>query len=345
MKRILLFLFLLGWGVQLGLAQQPQLKDERYIIVWDITHSMKGLGSIPSPDIWDAVVEQIHNCVDAIVDERTEIVILAYQDIYQDKAYRWLWRENATREGKAKLLKEVDATSDRIGTDPKTWTHTNLYAPLNYAIREVCNPDRINYLIFMTDGVHNSLNNSMEDLRGLLANWCQLTRDSNTRSCFVALTALAYNKDLVQQLRDVCFKVVGPDTELDEIRQVIPATPSITINVRDDYNKPKRISLCVKGGNGLLPVGYKLHATVSENEYYTLDEVVTVGADNTLQLTPRFFLPKESIPEIESELYQNLTLRPAEGMNEKYENVVFYEVPISVALINKYEKTVNIYVK
>lgn len=343
MKRILLFLFLLGWGVQLGFAQQPQLKDERYIIVWDVTHSMKGLGSTKCPNIWNSVVEQIHEYVDEnnITDERTEIVILAYQD----EAYRWLWRENATTEGRAKLLKEVDATSDRIGTDPKNWTRTNLYAPLDYAIHKVCKPDRINYLIFMTDGVHNSLNNSMEDLRGLLANWCQLTRDSNTRSCFVALTALAYNKDLVQQLRDVCFQVVGPGTTLNEIRQVIPATQSITINVRDDYNKPKRVSLRVKGGNGLLPVGYKLHATVSENEYYTLDEVVTVGADNTLQLTPRFFLPKESIPEIESELYQNLTLRPAEGMNEKNENVVFYEVPISVALINKYEKTVNIYVK
>lgn len=339
MKRILLFLFLLGWGVQLGLAQQPQLKDERYIFVWDITHSMKGLGSTPGPDIWNPVVEQMSQSIDAITDERTEIVVLAYQD----KAYRWLWRENATSAGKKQLLNEIEATWERIKEEE--WTRTNLYAPLDYAIHEVCKPDRINYLIFMTDGVHNSLNNSMEDLRGLLANWCQLTRDSNTHSCFVALTALAYNKDLVQLLRDVCFKDIGPGTKLNEIRQVIPATQSITINVRDDYNKPKRVSLRVKGGNGLLPVGYKLHATVSENEYYTLDEVVTVGADNTLQLTPRFFLPKEGIPEIESELYQNLTLRPAEGMNEKYENVVFYEVPISVALINKYEKTVNIYVK
>lgn len=341
MKRILLFLFLLGWGVQLGLAQQPQLKDERYIIVWDITHSMKGLGSIPSPDIWDAVVEQIHNCVDAIVDERTEIVILAYQD----EPYRWLWRENATREGKAKLLKEVDATSDRIGTDPKTWTHTNLYAPLNYAIREVCNPDRINYLIFMTDGVHNSPKNSMNDLQGLIEQWCDLAEQSNTYACYVALTATANNEELTGLLIENCFRPIST-TDLSKIRQVTPATNAITINVRDDYNKSKRVSLRVKGGNGLLPVGYKLHATVSENEYYTLDEVVTVGADNTVQISPRFKVSKAEVPAFEGEMYQTLMLRPEKEMSAgDYQYVIYYEAPISVTLINKPEKTVNIYVK
>lgn len=339
MKRILLFLFLLGWGVQLGFAQQPQLKDERYIFVWDITHSMKGLGSTPGPDIWNPVVEQMSQSVDAITDERTEIVVLAYQD----EAYRWLWRENATAAGKKQLLNEIEATWERIKEEE--WTRTNLYAPLNYAIREVCNPDRINYLIFMTDGVHNSKKNSMDDMRRLIGQWCDLAEQSNTYACYVALTATANNEELTGLLIENCFRPINT-TDLSKIRQVTPATNAITINVRDDYNKPKRVSLRVKGGNGLLPVGYKLHATVSENEYYTLDEVVTVGTDNTVQISPRFKVSKAEVPAFEGEMYQTLMLRPEKEMSAgDYQYVIYYEAPISVTLINKPEKTVNIYVK
>lgn len=339
MKRITLLLLLLSCAVQLTFAQQSVLKDERYILVWDITHSMKGLGANPGPDIWNQVVDQMTQCINAITDERTEIVVLAYQD----SAYRWLWSQPATPAGKKSLLAEIEATWKRI--ENEDWTRTNLYAPLDYAIREVCQPDRINYLLFMTDGIHNSRVNSMEELKRLIDEWCDLTEASNTYACYVALTATANNQELTGLLIEHCFRPIQT-LDFGNIRQVTSATTAITINVRDDYNKPKRITLKVKGGDGRLPAGYKLHAKVDENDLYTLDEVVTVAADNTVQVTPHFKMPKSEVPAFEHEIKHTLTLTSAEGMDQgSYQYVIYYEAPIEVTLINKPEKTVNIYVK
>ena len=89
--------FLLGFVIlmlSIGLRAQGQFKDVRQTYLWDVTLSMKGYNG--APDIYDQVVDVMIKDIRSITDERTEIVVVPFQDT----KYCEVWRESATPEGK-----------------------------------------------------------------------------------------------------------------------------------------------------------------------------------------------------------------------------------------------------
>ena len=87
MKRILSGLAVVLFA--LSLNAQGQFKDVRQTYLWDVTLSMKGYNG--APDIYSKVVEVMVKDIQSITNERTEIVVIPFQDTQYDQ----VWREYA----------------------------------------------------------------------------------------------------------------------------------------------------------------------------------------------------------------------------------------------------------
>ena len=99
MKRILLgFVILL---LSLSLQAQGQFKDVRQTYLWDVTLSMKGYNG--APNIYEKVVDVMVKDIQSITNERTEIVVIPFQDT----KYCDVWRAFATEEGKADIIRHI----------------------------------------------------------------------------------------------------------------------------------------------------------------------------------------------------------------------------------------------
>ena len=71
---------------------QKYAKDIRQTYLWDVTLSMKGFGG--APDIYDAVVDVMIKDIESISNERTEIVVVPFQntkycDVWKEKDLKW----------------------------------------------------------------------------------------------------------------------------------------------------------------------------------------------------------------------------------------------------------------
>lgn len=114
---------------------------ERRVFYVDCTYSMISLG------IFDKVKEDVKNAIDAIDDERTEIVVVPFSDgkpihALPDPA----WKDFATYSGKLRLKKKIDGmTSD-------THTMTNHYVALNDFFTNWDNDERTTFFYLITDG-------------------------------------------------------------------------------------------------------------------------------------------------------------------------------------------------
>ena len=84
----------------LGAFAQGQFKDVRQTYLWDVTLSMKGFNG--APDIYDKVVDVMIKDIQSISNERTEIVVIPFQDKELD-----VWRAYATPAGKATITKRI----------------------------------------------------------------------------------------------------------------------------------------------------------------------------------------------------------------------------------------------
>lgn len=338
MKRFYLLLLVLIC-VCAAQARTQNFKDIRQTYLWDVTLSMKGYKG--APNIYDKVVDVMVRDINNIDNERTEIVVIPFQNT----KYCEVWREYATPDGKSKIIKNIK------GYNKKDTTNTNISAPLQYVIDEIFSSDKIDIMKLMTDG-NDNVNPSR--LKSILDNWCEIAKAKDAYGYYILLTDAAKNGDLSLELRGICnFEEVDASQNLDGIAEIIQETSSfvegVPLNIRDEYNKPKRLEFIQYMGDEA-PEGFKIHFKTRPNPYVEIDEVAEMRSDNTLEIHPRFKMSQDelmkTLPTEGVNADAILDYQPTEDMESgKFAFTRLMDDQCPILLINKPEKTVQIYVK
>lgn len=335
--------FFLGFAtlcLSVSLYAQGQFKDVRQTYLWDVTLSMKGFNG--APDIYDKVVDVMVKDIQSITNERTEIVVVPFQD----SKYCAVWREYATPAGKTAIIDHIQKYKNG------NITNTNISAPLQYTIDEIFTIDKIDILKLMTDGSDNV---NPARLHSIFDQWCEIAKAKDAYGYYILLTDAAKNGDLSLVLKGICnFEEIDASKMLDgiaEIRQINNAwKEGILINIRDEYNKPKRLTFNVYSGDGTIPAGFKIHFKTLPNEYIEIDEVAEMDADNSLEIHPKFKKSQQTLMEelpteyVFSDIVVEYESTP-EMASGKFAFTRLVDKESAVMLENKPVKTVKIYVK
>ena len=337
MYKIPFFLFLTCNLCLSAFAQNRIAKDFRQVYLWDVTLSMKGFNN--HPDIYDKVVDAIVKDIKTISNERTEIVVIPFQD----SPYCEIWQEKATEQGKENLIRKIKSY------DNKQVTKTCISAPLKYAIEHIFSTDRIDVMKLMTDGDDN-VNKS--ELKKILNNWCAFSQKKDVYGYYILLTdAAKKDQELMFQLEAICnFEVIDLENQIDKLGQIVqlnaPFSESgIVINVRDEYNKPLKLHFASYGNT--IPQGYRLHFTTNENPYITINEESEVEEDGTFTIHPQF---KQSLNQLREQMpeYVNglqLDFEPCNKEEATYSLTRLLDHSAPLKLYNKPEKAVRISIK
>lgn len=327
-------------GMTQKATAQNHAKDIRQTYLWDVTLSMKGYNN--APKIYDKVVDVLVKDINRIDNERTEIVVIPFQD----NAHCEVWREPATPEGKRNIIEKIKAY------DNGKVTNTNISAPLQYVISDVFSTDKIDILKLMTDGEDNV---NPQRLHDVLDHWCEIAKEKDAYGYYILLTDAAKKGEISLQLQGICnFEEVdvtdGNYTGIAEIVQETPAfTEGIPINIRDEYNRPKRLEFVQYMGKEV-PVGFEIHFKTEPNPYIEVDEVATIRQDNSVEIHPHFLQTQDSLihflPTDHPLSVATLHYEPTAAMQSgKFAFTRLTSNQCPILLINKPEKTVRIYVK
>lgn len=319
---------------------QGNFKDVRQTYLWDVTLSMKGYNGVP--DIYEKVVDVMVKDIESIKNDRTEIVVIPFQNT----KYCEVWKEMATPDGKKAIISKIKSYNN----DKKT--RTCISEPLQYSIDSIFSADKIDIMKLMTDGNDNVNPNKLHDI---LSSWCEIAKIKDVYGYYILLTNDAKNGDLSLELRGVCnFEEVDvTDGNFDGIAQIIQETPSfaegISINIRDEYNKPKRLEFSQYMGD-TAPTGFKVRFKTKPNPYIEIDTVAEMQSDNSMTIHPRFLESQEQLIQNlpKDDPYSDIILeyKPAEDMHSgKFKFTRLMDGQCNISLINKPEKTVRIYVK
>lgn len=324
MKRfvLLLVVFLCLDLIGFSQMQSRHFKDERRTYLWDVTLSMKGYNG--APDIYDTVVDALIKDIQQISNPRTEIVVIPFQD----SPYCEIWRANATPDGKRDLIRKIKEYSN------DTITNTNIALPLKYVMDNVFTEDRIDVLKLMTDGKTQT----RDQLDRVLNGWCDVAQAKDAYGFYIILTSAAWDECVVKKLNDICRFEAITGTKIDEIVSIFPVE-SVSLNLRDDFNKPLTIKLTPNDGSSI-PDNFKLHVRCEENPYVAIDEWATV-ADNRITIQPRFL-------KSQAELLKTVRQNPTEVFRLQLEsNAELFPLTrllsdvVYLELINKPEKTLK----
>lgn len=332
MRRLSFFILAITF-CSVELFAQSNFKDIRITYLWDVTLSMKGFGG--APNIYDQVRDAIIADIEQISDERTEIVVIPFQNT----EYCEVWRDYATSKGKTNMVGKIKSYNN----DQKT--NTNISAPLNYALDHIFSADKIDVMKLMTDGKDNV---NPDKLYSTLYNWCRQAEEKDLYGYYVLLTDAAVDEKLEIILKEVCRFDAISGTKINEIVSLMPDN-CISLNVKDDYNKPKTMQFAVKGTTQKVPSGFKVHIEAEENPYFELNEDVVLSETNTISFTPKFKLSQDSVRALlptTSNARFMLSVEPAEGMEEApYSMTRILKSDSYLEFINRIEKTLNFYVE
>lgn len=339
MNKKVLLVFIALYDIALVFAQ-GNFKDVRQTYLWDVTLSMKGYNK--APDIYDKVVDVMIKDIQSIDNERTEIVIIPFQDT----RYCEVWTEIATPAGKKSLINKIKSYNNT------KVTHTNISAPLLYAIDSVFSTDKIDIMKLMTDGNDNI---NPQKIHDILDHWCDIAKRKDVYGYYILLTDAAKNGALSMQLRGICnFEEVDVTSgNFSGIADIIQETPAfaegIAISVRDEYNKEKRLEFIQYMGNNA-PVGFQVHFKTRPNPYIQIDEVAEMQSDNSMVIHPKFLVPQDTLMRILpiDNSYDDIIMdySPTADMQVgRFQFTRLTDDSCKICLINKPEKTVRIYVK
>jgi len=331
--RWLLSAVLFAVSCQLPLFGQSFGKDIRQTYLWDVTLSMKGYQG--APDIYDTVRDQLVEDIERIDDDRTEIVVMPFQDTkYCEK-----WTAVATPAGKKELVAKIKAyNNEKI-------TNTNLGAPLEYVIDNVLSADKLDIVKIMTDGACSGKYQNLFEKQ--LDRWCGVANEKVAFGLYITLTSEAKTDFVVRRLNNICRMNVVDVTGksgIDIFVVVMVPQEHVTLNVKDDYDKAITLQVFAYG-NGAIPDGYKLRVS-ADNEYMSVDEVAEIEGGR-LSVTPHWKKTRGELHQILSDDHPTTILLQYEDvMNPAPDDpiVVLSSERTLVDMINKTEKTLKFHV-
>ena len=316
-----------------GTLLAQQVKDVRLTYLWDVTLSMKGYNG--SPDIYEKVVNAMSKDIDAVTNERTEIVVVPFQDTEKLDE----WRYPATPEGKSALIKRIkDYKNDKV-------TNTNISAPILHSIDKIFSTDRIDIMKLMTDGDDNV---DKKKLERVLDSWCKMAKEKDVFGYYIMLTDAARKGEVLIQEKEICRFETIHGIDIDAIVSLKPQK-SVAHNLRDGFGNDVVVKFSPNDGAGRIPEGFKVLVRSEDNPYLDVNAVVDLDADYTVRFKPEFKMSqdelKDSLPVDRNESI-SLKFIPAVGMDKSpYSLIRILDVPVNMILVNKPEKTMRLYVR
>ncbi|MDE5418470.1 VWA domain-containing protein [Labilibaculum sp. DW002] len=319
------FVFILLFFINITQVKSQNFKDERRVYLLDCTLSMFGFGGCP--EIFEEVRAGLIEAIQTIDDERTEIIILPFQDEVLD-----VWKQDATASGKKILIDKIRS----IKKKNLDITRTNICAAWEKAL-ELLNSERRNYIFLLTDGEQNSKKNTKDCLYSHIENWCSQARQRDAFAFYVMLTEAANDpklKAIINSCNRIEF-VEGTDIDIIELR---PSSTSIPINVREQ--KYSASLPFVSNHIDKLPSGFKIKLQLEDNPYFSLTDIDCSKINNgvvNFSLNPKIL--DDEILRMPLEF--NIPLKIIID-NNKFPRIFSTPSQINVLLKNKREKVLTI---
>ena len=333
MKLRIIYLFCCAYlMVTVSLAQQSRFKNERRIYLWDVTLSMKGEGSQPTPNIYDKVVDALQKDINSINDEQTEILVLPFQTSILD-----CWKTLATSTGKKSLIDKIKGFNDN------NLTKTNIALPMEKVMTTWIKPDKRNVLILLTDGIQNAT--PKQELIEQIQKWCRIAEKNDAHAFYVMLTQFAQDEELIKVIDETCRMskiVIDDDFDINFV-ELLPQS-NYKYNIKDDAGKKLSLQIEYKK-NIKIPEDLEVLCYCEPNPYVDINQTATIK-NNLLEIAMK-----------QKQCYDSLKVRLPQNVNEqimvhfemkepeKHPKVQLLNDECTLELINKPEKTLKVYVK
>ncbi len=188
MKKIVTLIFLLQI-LNVSLAQ-TKFKDNKNIYLLDITLSMFGYNG--APDIFDDVRKELITSIESISNPNTEIVVVTFQDKIVNT-----WTAYATKEGKSNVIHHLN----RIDEEQLKPTFTNIYSAWKKGC-ELVDPEKLNVIYLLTDGVQNTSNPSKTKLYDEIRSWGKFSHEKDYYAFLVELVENAKDEELRKVVKE-----------------------------------------------------------------------------------------------------------------------------------------------
>jgi hypothetical protein len=167
--------------------QESRFKDTRNIYLLDVTLSMWGK-SPGAKNIFNEVRSELINVINATANERTEIVVVPFQDRIIDT-----WEFKATKNGKEKIIEKLNA----INAENVPKQNTNIHGAWQKG-KNLINPSKLNVVFLLTDGEHSVKHTSKETLYREVSDWSKFASKNDYYAFLVELTDQAKDEKLRQ---------------------------------------------------------------------------------------------------------------------------------------------------
>ncbi|MBI9056983.1 MAG: VWA domain-containing protein [Labilibaculum sp.] len=319
------FIFILLFFINITQVKTQNFKEEQRVFLFDCTLSMFGYGD--SPDIFESVRTSLIDAIQSVDDERTQIVVLPFQDKVLD-----VWQQDATVSGKKQIIDKIRS----IKKANLKVTRTNICSAWEKAL-ELLNSERRNYIFLLTDGEQNSKKNTKDCLYSHIENWCSQAKQKDAFAFYVMLTEAANDarlKGIINSCNRIEF-VEGTDIDIIELR---PSSTSIPINVREQ-NYSSSLSF-VSNHMDKLPSDFKIKLQLEDNPYFSLTDIDCSRINNgvvNFSLNPKIG-PSEML---KIPLEFNIPLKIIID-NNKFPRIFSTPSQINILLKNKREKVLTI---
>lgn len=330
------------------LAQDGKFKNIRQVYLWDVTLSMYGFTNDASYkakkidrldmniahydetyDIYNEVQEALIKDIESIRNERTEIVVIPFQDKVCE-----VWTEFANPVGKRRLVERIRSYTN------KNITNTNISGSIKYLQANIFSSNKVDILKLMTDGIDNV---APAELDNVFNSWCEVAKKKDVYGYYIMLTDKA-SGDIEMKLGDVCRFQAIEGIAVDFVEIIF--NEDVFLNIRDDYNKPLKINFSLNDG-GELKDAVKVEVESKDNPYVKIKETVVLDESGFVELTPQFLKSQEDlISSLPTEENMQVVLRISQVTNQANSNiVVLRNNECDVNLVNKPEKTFKFNVK
>ena len=255
------------------IAQIPRTEKRIYLV--DLTGSMEGKGSVPTPNILQTVKENLAETINNIDDINTEVTIVPFTDR--------VWNEiNGKIANKEDLITEVKALKVLSGD-------TNIADAWNYGT-SLLDSTKINYLFLLTDGLHNN-GPTKDTLFERLRSWENIAKGKYNYAFYVMLTPNAKESEICQIVDSTSnmWLIESMDINASLVRTSIAPRKNI-------YND-NRMSLSFLSNNRKANLdNLGLDLALEENDYYKIENIrkSPIGAIYSFDIVE--IAPKMKIP-------------------------------------------------
>lgn len=299
-----------------------RFKETKNIYLLDVTLSMWGQAA-GSENIFNDVRNELINAINAINNERTEIVVVTFQDEILDT-----WSYFATQKGKNKLINKLN----NIDPAKLSSSYTNILAAWEKG-RELINPNKINVIFLLTDGQHTTSKPTRQDLYNEVRSWGNFARNRDYYAFLVELVVQATDANLREVVEQTANAQIISGIEffviaVEDAHPVVNINDnlSFTLNLVGDRidNIPDNFTFSLE----LDDINFKLQKTKFE-----LDK-------KPFQIK---LLPQKTIDELKHQLPQESTLNANITYDiNKYPQVKLLNHLISIKIKNRYEMVLEI---